>query len=548
MEWFIPKSRKDKRFRTVYAHNGGGWDWISLVDHLRTDKSFRLDVDGVPPKYHLHIARAQSKMILMVMTFPGQFSIKFCDSQYLLRSSLEKLCKSFDVPLKVKLDGKLPHEIYLTRPAQYFDYLRTDCGSLLLVLERSLDLLRSIAAIDRLGSTIGSTAMKVFRTGYLRSSISIPVNEDERLLLREGYRGGRVEVFQYGYFPKVWIYDVNSLYPSAMVSTDIPTSGRMVPTHLFRSNCVGVYRIKFRQYRRDILPIFNVLGNGAYEGYGVFFSPEIALCKRLDPNAIIEIEEGYIFPEVGRPFEGYVKTLYQLRLDNPGKAIELLAKYLLNSLYGKFAQRGEREQLILFEDDASKIATYRRWRKENQRLPKAKRKRPWEITHDGLAVGCIESTTINFEHVGIAGIITSQARVILYNYLLEAGKDNVLYADTDSIHSTVPLLNHHCSTDLGGLKLESSCDGDEAIYCGKKLYAIKTAEKTRIRAKGVSIGGKHGHDLHWDNMLAISKGAKVKCHFSQPASVLDCLKGNGGVCRIGNEVNQPNRHRTLQLT
>lgn len=553
MEWYIPLARRNKRFRTVYAHNGGGWDWISLVEHLRKDKSFRLDVDGVPPKYELNIARAQSKMVLMVITFPGQFSIKFCDSQYLLRSKLADLAKDLGVKHKVDLQGRLPHEVYIADRTGYFDYLRGDCETLLLVLEKSLELLRTIAPIDRLGTTIGSTAMKVFRTGYLQSNIDIPENDAQKTLLREGYRGGRVEVFKYGYHPKVFIYDVNSLYPAAMVSSDIPVSGRMVDSHIFRERCIGVYRITFRQYRNDILPILMVGGVGVYKGEGVYFSPEIALLKRVDPDAIIEVKEGFIFPDVGRPFDEYVNTLFDLRKKHHGKPIALLAKYLLNSLYGKFAQRSERESVVLFEGLEAKIAAYRKWRDENRNLPKAKRKRPWEITPDGLIVGLMESTKINFEHVGIAGIITSQARVLLYNYFLKCGKENVIYGDTDSVHTTVDLLNTDCNGNLGGLKCESGNTSCEGVYCGKKLYAIREYDaggktKERIRAKGVSVGGSNGCNLRFSDLLAVANGQRFVAEFKQPGSILDCLKGKGGICRIGGPKGINNRKRTLQRT
>src|SRR5690606_29953761 len=33
-KWIIRNARNDSRFRTIYAHNGGGWDWLSLSAYL----------------------------------------------------------------------------------------------------------------------------------------------------------------------------------------------------------------------------------------------------------------------------------------------------------------------------------------------------------------------------------------------------------------------------------------------------------------------------------------------------------------------------------
>ena len=33
-EWIVMMGEKDRRFCTVYAHNGGGFDWLSLCEGL----------------------------------------------------------------------------------------------------------------------------------------------------------------------------------------------------------------------------------------------------------------------------------------------------------------------------------------------------------------------------------------------------------------------------------------------------------------------------------------------------------------------------------
>ena len=63
--------------------------------------------------------------------------------------------------------------------------------------------------------------------------------------------------------------------------------------------------------------------------------------KAIDDGYKIEIIRGYKFKRA-KIFEGYVDALYKLRQEYPsGSPMNLIAKLLMNSLYGKFGQRQE---------------------------------------------------------------------------------------------------------------------------------------------------------------------------------------------------------------
>lgn len=60
--------------------------------------------------------------------------------------------------------------------------------------------------------------------------------------------------------------------------------------------------------------------------------------KAIDDGYTIEIIRGYKF-ERGKIFEGFVDALYALRSQYPkGHPMNLIAKLLMNSLYGKFGR------------------------------------------------------------------------------------------------------------------------------------------------------------------------------------------------------------------
>lgn len=462
--WFdriLELAFKDRRFRTIYAHNGGGWDWLSLLEYLMKDERYRYwKIEGV---------RVQSKLVVLrvhVERKEGEekrtrFCLRFADSLYLLRSSLAKLATKFGVTRKVQLEStseggkELPHQTYL-RDRQLFDeYLRCDCEALLLTLESALSLLRSrVAKIDGLGLTIGSTALKIFRTGYLNRCVEIPYMKTVRDFLREGYRGGRVEVFKYGVFDHVSVYDINSLYPTAMVSCKVPVSDKGDWTGIIRWKLPGCYEVDFEQRNTSIPPVLLLKGTGGYRGRGTYFTPELRLLTDVDPSARISVVRGYCFHESDFLFGEYVRALYQIRLEDKDGPLSLLCKYLLNSLYGKFAQRSEREQYLVFSDIKEAANAIAEGRK---------------LVELDLALGTWAETTetkVAFEHVGIAGMITSQARSMLYRGLLAAGAEKVVYCDTDSVHTTGKLPNALIGNELGQFKLEFSGSG---VYAGRKI-------------------------------------------------------------------------------
>lgn len=507
--WLYAKAKKDKQWRTIYAHNGGGWDWLSLIHYLLND--------GKKRKKSITAICAGSKMIMMRVTIEKRLSITFCDSLQLLRSSLDKLAKTYG--LQGKIDFPYDnHETLFKKDRKLFNkYMVNDGELLLLVLENSLDLIRKrIAKIDGFSYTIGSTAMKVFKTVSMDRNISIPWEPGVKQLLREGYKGGRVEVFRCGVFDNVSVYDINSLYPHVMANTAVPCSDIGYFTQELEAGKVGCYRISFCQQRHDIPAVLSIGGESSYEGCGTFFTPEIELLMEVDKEAEIVVDTGFVFVDTDLLFCDYVNRLYNLRKSDPNGPVSLLCKFLLNSLYGKFGQKQEREKLVNVEPEPgeSMIECLARFCETDTDVRL--------IAENHNIYGLMSKADCAFEHVGIAGMITSAARVELYKGMLHAGND-LIYVDTDSVHTTGKFADHLVSSSLGAWKLEDSGRG---AYAGKKLYAILSSEgKEKIRAKGVSVGGRNGSRLGFNDMCQIVEGKKIECVYHKPPTPMQVFRG-----------------------
>lgn len=112
----------------------------------------------------------------------------------------------------------------------------------------------------------------------------------------------------------------------------------------------------------------------------------------------------------------------------------------------------------------------------------------------------------------ISFVITSYARMEIYKYKMAVGKENLLYSDTDSIFSLVPLPDNLISSELGFMKLEYVCE--DAVFLAPKVYAILNARipgsdklLTIIKVKG----SKKGHGLIFKDFVKLLGRNYVYC-------------------------------------
>lgn len=322
--------------------------------------------------------------------------------------------------------------------------------------------------------TIASTAMDLFRRKYLKKAILKPT-ENIIEMLRKAYYGGRTEAFQRGKITNKYYYDFNSMYPSVM-RNELPdpnyqryyakSSNQMIfhdGISLCEITSPKELLIPFLPYRTETKLLFP-LGN--WEGW----YSHIELRKALELGYKIKVKSSIIYLKNGYFLKEYAEDLYKKRLDNKGNPMEFAIKILLNSLYGKFAERNTKDNI--------------------KHVNQLKNTDEYIEIPDSEYVNVIEKITPEKKkHINpIWSIyITAYARIKLYEEFEKIGFENVIYCDTDSIITGKEIEDSH---ELGKLKLEKIIH--EGIIVRPKVYCIDG----KCRVKGVNMKG-----LEFENIL-----------------------------------------------
>jgi hypothetical protein len=509
---FVIASPKNKYLKRIYAHNGAGFDWLSLVHEVGDSlPGLEIVTDGGGKGIGLTIRLAHNRP-----------KVHLRDSLRILPASLSKLSKAFGVKQpKLDLDGVHPEDLYRDNIELYYQYLEHDCFALLEILEKyEQEVNQNIAPIGELRMTIGAMALAAWRT-MLDRPIMTAWNKNLKEFTRASYVGGRTEVFRAGVFDSIVSYDVNSMYPFVMAEHEYPVS--YVGRWSKKFDPKGLYHVRYTQTNRAIPALLhNQRKEYSYQGEGVFWSWELSRLR--DIGGRFTIIKGYIFEYWGNIFSEYQNKLYRLRKDaeTAGDGAKVLIyKLFANSLYGKFAQKPFSSQYKKITSAKDTISTSER--------------RVTVIRGDICEVKTAKK--VEHEFTAISSAVTSRARMVLYDYLLKAGQ-NLIYCDTDSIHvdaAASPKFTPHVSKQLGKLKIEKEGMG---AYAGKKLYAVLGIDhREYISSKGIPKG-----KLSFDDIRAVSERNKtIRVDFDTPATLKEVLSGKQA-CKW-----YP-RHRTIRKT
>lgn len=488
---FLGETLKSKYFNyKIYAHNGGRFDFKFLLDTLiNYDYEFEiLDVNGsiinISVPFHKIIKNNEIKY---------KYHIEYRDSYALLKDSLSKITNSFKVKhTKKDVNFFKPDEDnYLDKFNNwnlFKEYLKYDTIGLYESISHFEDILHSYNGNIKL--TIASTSMSLFKNNYLNTFI-YPINKNieignllgKKIILniedeiRKNYVGGRTEIFKRE-GDNLYYYDVNSLYPFVMSDNVFPISN---PVFMLEDQITkkdkGFFQCKISypkcKHGIPLLPKkifgknYNKLIYPVGEWTGLYHSDMIDYARKEGYD--IEIEYGFIF-DYDYLFKDFVKEMYSLRKEN--ESYNLIFKYILNSLYGKFAQKRTTKQIIKILD--------------NETFKKYESIKPYI---DELGLYEIEKT-IDSNHIipSISNTVTQLAQLEIYKWYKKANF-NIYNTDTDSF-VTEKKLSH--SKKLGDIKLEYEIEN--AIFLFPKFYCFngydveKNKPVTIKKMKGFSKG------------------------------------------------------------
>ena len=274
-----------------------------------------------------------------------------------------------------------------------------------------------------------------WRHRFMTSRVFCHSSPEVRKLEELAYMGGRVEAYQIGEIPggPFACYDVNSMYPFIMSRYKLPVKCVDYFTNLAPGDAADVL-LGHSCIAEVELETDDPLYAWKYD-QKVFFPVgrfTVHLCTEGLRQALIRGHVKRVLRLAaytdGILFREYIETFWKMRVEAKarGDAVsDRMAKLLMNSLYGKLAQR---RPVILSEREIDECDYYRKeiYDMETRGMIITTRlfHRETVTAGDEIVPGAV---------VSIPAHITEYGRMLQYDIQEKVGRREVLYCDTDSI-------------------------------------------------------------------------------------------------------------------
>lgn len=388
--------------------------------------------------------------------------------------------------------GRLPD--FGASDGTWFDYCQNDVEIELAALRAWLDFVQD-NDLGYFAPTIAGQAFNAYRHRFMPEPIYVHVHPDVIGLERASHYGGRNQEFFRGRAASHdYVHlDCNSMYGSVMLTGQFPVRQT---GHFGRMTVPALERILSRQaaiahvaISTDVPAFPKRVGLRASFPLGQFRTvlpaPELRLATSY--GYVTEVLEVVTYDQAPI-FREYVRFFWRIRQEARKRGDEYMAKIakrILAALHGKFGQRIftseliatglDRKDEIWAEYDIEDSAWY-----EYRTLAGRLERRIREVQgRDTL--------------VAIPATVASYARVKLWNWMLAAGLENVMYVDTDSL-----IVKRKALERLGPYIKPHTLGGLRIINESKRLY-IRAPKWYRfgreVKRAGVSANAT---EVDWD--------------------------------------------------
>lgn len=473
----------------IYAHNGGRFDFMFLVHHLRGEVSFK--------------GRG------IMSAFLGPHELR--DSFHIIPEKLAGYKKdTFDYAILTKEKRRHNKQAII-------DYCVNDCRYL-------FDIVKAFIEEFGLKLSIGQAAMFELKQHYEVKKLSPGWDE----YLRTFFYGGRVEcVTGRSHLRGDYkLFDVNSMYPYVMAQCrhpigdffdyDLRVGAPDENTVFVDLDCINHNALIGKT--EDGETTAGIKRGRFYTSIHEFRAAEkLGLIEQVEINFCVDCKEQTDFSKFVLPLYERRKLTKKILGDmkrageeNSAKFLDvkkddIFLKLLLNNAYGKFAQNPRRFKEHYITDPEEKPPI--QWLASLWQLPVAERDvylLP-EFESEAYWIWSKPSPGFRFNNVGTAASITGAARAVLMQALHNAVEP--VYCDTDSI----------ICRDLRGVEIDPEKLGawdiedefSEVIINGKKLYSCRF-KKPKMQADGqiieYKIRSKGTSGLKWEDMVALQAG------------------------------------------
>lgn len=512
--------------RWIYAHNGGNFDFTFFLRHLlkeRMERRFKTVITPIGSCMFRVDISARGKEGDTKRSARGRMKWTFMDSARLLPLRLDELGETFGLGKKVKL-GMTYNELAQEKNRTIMrKYLKQDCVLLHRSVAKVQELFTGLGG--QIGPTLPSASLDLWRRHYQSKPIYtnrhfiqcehygtppasvVSCGSCGHRFIRRAYFGGDTQIFRMQFLPspgheEAYLYDFNSMYPAMMRErmpvgrADFFDAKKHPQDEAFvwanATMRTGIVDCDVSIPEDCYLPPLPVRHHGKLifpvgQFSGVWDTCELELLKEVG-GTITKVRSSAWFEE-SPIFAAFVNRLYKYRdKSNPdwNKGLDWLAKIVLNSAYGKFAMREDRQRLLIHPDTVEGLI-------------------PIDMTSD------IWSERVRVAPAYIAPAlsvhITALSRVLLWRALWNVLKlgGRIYYCDTDSIICSGVKLP--TGKKLGELKLEATIT--RAEFKLPKLYLLETTEANakkkrekniKVKAKGMGPGIKLPGDLTEDDL------------------------------------------------
>ena len=339
----------------------------------------------------------------------------------------------------------------------------------------------------KMRSTYAANAKAIWQTSFLKTKQYVRDDLDE--VFRDAYYGGRCEVFVSRLEISIlYDYDINSMYSFVMLM-DMPDPSTFKEIHNYDVSYFpkvlkryeGIAELTVECPKHLNIPVLPYrMGKKLLFPSGIFKSkwcfPEIRLAIKKGYK-ILKIHQIIVGKRIKSPFTEYVKFFFQMKIEASQKDVDgkhkdpvmrEFAKRMLNSLYGKFAQRNPVQDKYVYVGDM----------KEEDIPPKT--------------ICCLIPNTKVLEFKNVLKIraratvvawsayITSYAKCYLYTYLNKYS----YYCDTDSVFMSKKLPDSEVdNAEFGKMALEETAI--EHFFADPKKYAFRSQKEFKIKMKGI---------------------------------------------------------------
>lgn len=390
-----------------YSHFAS-YDWryllgiLSKIEGIEIDIGMRTHTDI----YEIRVIKDGEKFILR-------------DSYAIFPHPLKSLAEHF-CPELPKLDLDFDKEEFDPENAEHVRYAKRDIEILLTGLPRYFEMVKEHFSVYPTG-TVAGTSLKSWQRHIGDEIYNCSKWGGEEIFIRDGYYGGLVFLTTDQTQYDVETYDKNSSYPDSMVRYGVPY-GRAFECKDFESGKMGIYRVRVKtpdDLTIPILPGRNAKGGMRWQR-GEFdttcTSSELIFAANQGYE-ILQVYSGLAFESRVFPFSEYINLCKFIRQNFKGEALEMVAKLLQNSLYGKYGSRRERLKVLhaaSITDPEELLDTL-----------------PMDEFGEWLVRSELDEEMRCMPHW--AAFITAHSRLSLLQTAYTVGVENVIYGDTDSL-------------------------------------------------------------------------------------------------------------------